>query len=82
MMKKLYYDLGDVVTLKKGHPCGENKWKIVRTGVDIKLECQGCGRTVWMTRLDFEKKVRKIQVDDKFISIVHHQPDLDEEDGA
>lgn len=72
-MKRLKYDLGDTVTLKKGHPCGENRWKILRKGVDIKLECQGCGRTVWLSRLDFEKRVRKILVDGKMISIVHHQ---------
>lgn len=69
----LNYELGDVVTLKKGHPCGENKWEIVRTGVDIKLKCLGCGRVIWMSRMDFEKRVRKILVDDKFISIVHHK---------
>ncbi len=69
----LNYELGDVVTLKKGHPCGENKWEITRTGVDIKLKCLGCGRVIWMSRMDFEKRVRKILVDDKFISIVHHK---------
>lgn len=69
----LNYELGDVVTLKKGHPCGENRWEIIRTGVDIKLKCLGCGRVIWMSRMDFEKRVRKILVDDKFISIVHHK---------
>lgn len=76
-MKRLYYDVGDIVTLKKGHACQENKWKILRTGVDIRLECLGCNRQIWMTRLDFEKRVRKILVDGKFISIVHHQPEED-----
>lgn len=69
----LNYELGDIVTLKKGHPCGENKWEIIRTGVDIKLRCLGCRRVIWMSRMDFEKRVRKILVDDKFISIVHHK---------
>ena len=68
----LNYKVGDIVTLKKGHPCGENKWKILRTGVDIKLECLGCSRVVWLTRIEFEKRVRKIEVDGKFISIIHN----------
>lgn len=73
-MKK--YKIDDIVTLKKGHPCGENMWRISRTGVDIKLECQGCKREIWLSRLDFEKKIRKIKdKDGKFISIVHYNPD-------
>lgn len=68
----LNYKVGDIVTLKKGHPCGENKWEILRTGVDIKLNCQGCDRQVWLPRIQFEKRVRKILVDDKWIAIVHH----------
>ena len=71
----LYYKLGDIVTMKKGHPCGENKWEILRTGVDIKLECTGCNRQIWMPRIDFEKRVRKIKVGEKFIAIVHHKPE-------
>lgn len=69
----LNYELGDIVTLKKGHPCGENQWEILRTGVDIKLKCLGCERQIMIPRIDFEKRVRKIKVDDKFISIVHHE---------
>ncbi len=68
----LYYELGDVVTLKKGHPCGENKWEISRTGADIKLKCLGCEREIWMTRMEFEKRVRKIKEGEKFVSIIHH----------
>lgn len=71
----LYYKVGDQITLKKGHPCGENKWEVLRTGVDIKLKCLGCDRQIWLTRMEFEKRVRKILVDDKWISIVHHKPE-------
>lgn len=73
------YKEGDVITLKKGHPCGENKWEILRTGADIKLKCLGCDREIWIKRLDFNKKIRKIKDGDKFISIVHYQPEEDEE---
>ncbi len=74
----LHYKTGDLITLKKGHPCGENKWEILRTGVDIKLECQGCNRQVWLSRIEFEKRVRRILVDDKWISIIHHRPEENE----
>ncbi|HHX67330.1 MAG: DUF951 domain-containing protein [Miniphocaeibacter sp.] len=70
------YRVGDIVTLKKGHPCGENKWKILRTGLDIKLECQGCNKVVWLSRMDFDKRLRRIRnKDGKFISIVHYEPE-------
>jgi len=71
----LYYKVGDQVTLKKGHPCGENHWEVLRTGVGIKLKCMGCERQIWLTRIEFEKRVRKILVEDKWISIVHHKPE-------
>ncbi len=54
------YSLGSIVQMKKGHPCGENKWKIVRVGVDIKIECLKCGRTVMMPRIEFNKKIKKV----------------------
>lgn len=69
----LVYDIGDIITLKKGHPCGENKWEIVRKGADMKLKCLGCGRLIWISRIDFEKRVRKIEENGKFISIIHHK---------
>ncbi|MDY3051938.1 MAG: DUF951 domain-containing protein [Ndongobacter sp.] len=75
------YVVGDLITLKKGHPCGANEWKILRTGVDIKLECQGCRRIVWLTRVAFDKRIRKIrQKDGKWISIVHYEPEAPEPD--
>lgn len=73
------YKVNDIVTLKKGHPCGENKWVILRTGADIKLKCLGCDKIVWLTRLEFNKRIRKIQdKNGKFVSIVHYEPEDDE----
>lgn len=73
------YKVNDIVTLKKGHPCGENKWEILRTGADIKLKCLGCDKIVWLTRLEFNKRIRKIQdKNGKFVSIVHYEPEDDE----
>lgn len=54
------YNLGNVVVLKKGHPCGTNEWEIVRTGADFKLRCRGCDRLVMMPRKNFEKSVKKV----------------------
>ena len=73
------YKVNDIVTLKKGHPCGENKWEILRTGADIKLKCLGCDKIVWLTRLEFNKRIRKIQdKNGKFVSIVHYEPEYGE----
>lgn len=69
----LKYSVGDIVSLKKGHPCGENRWEILRTGADIKIKCLGCERLIWLTRIEFEKRVRKILIDDKWISIVNYK---------
>lgn len=67
------YILGDVVRLKKGHPCGENEWKILRLGVDIKLECLGCHKQIWLKRTEFNRRIRKIKnKEGKFVSIVHY----------
>ncbi|MDD3127148.1 MAG: DUF951 domain-containing protein [Candidatus Izemoplasmatales bacterium] len=51
---------GSVVVLKKGHPCGANKWEIIRFGVDCKIKCLGCGRIVLIERMDLRKAIKKI----------------------
>ena len=52
--------LGDLVQMRKTHPCGSDRWTIVRTGADIKIKCEGCGRVVMLDRPEFEKRVRKV----------------------
>lgn len=54
------YDKGDVVMMKKPHPCGANEWEIIRMGADIKVKCLGCGHIVMMTRREFEKRMKKV----------------------
>ncbi|MBD5806110.1 DUF951 domain-containing protein [Lactobacillus sp. 0.1XD8-4] len=54
------YDKGDIVMMKKAHPCGTNRWLITRVGADIKIECQGCGHIVMMTRQKFDKGLKKV----------------------
>ncbi|MDD7305202.1 MAG: DUF951 domain-containing protein [Peptoniphilaceae bacterium] len=73
-MKK--YKINDIVTLKKGHPCGQNLRKIERMGADMKLRCLGCDKIVWMKRIDFDKKIRRIKnKEGKFVSIVNYLPE-------
>ena len=50
--------LGDVVKLKKAHPCGANEWEIARVGADIRLKCRGCGRSVMLERFEFDRRFR------------------------
>jgi len=52
--------LGDVVQMRKKHPCGSDKWTVTRVGADIKIRCAGCSHVVMMDRPDFEKRVKKI----------------------
>lgn len=49
---------GDVVKLKKAHPCGANEWEVWRVGMDIGLTCLGCGRKVRLLRYDFDRRFR------------------------
>jgi len=51
--------IGDVVKLKKTHPCGGDEWQVVRLGIDIGIKCLECGRKVLIERAVFERKIRK-----------------------
>ncbi|MFA5067660.1 MAG: DUF951 domain-containing protein [Candidatus Izemoplasmatales bacterium] len=59
-MEQINIKLGDVVILKKGHPCGENRWEIVRFGTDCKIKCLGCGRIVLIDRPTLKRKIKKV----------------------
>ena len=50
--------LGDVVRLRKKHPCGNFEWRVVRVGADIGIQCLKCNRRVLMPRREFEKRVK------------------------
>ncbi|HSR20800.1 MAG TPA: DUF951 domain-containing protein [Anaerolineales bacterium] len=50
--------LGDILRLRKPHPCGSHEWKVVRLGADIGLECTGCKRRIMLTRRDLTKRVK------------------------
>ena len=52
--------LGDVVQMRKAHPCGSDQWKVIRIGADIKIKCLGCGRIVMLERAVFVKRRKKV----------------------
>ena len=52
--------VGDVLTIKKAHPCGEKRWQVLRVGADFKLRCLGCGHEVMGPRSKFEKNIRSV----------------------
>lgn len=58
MVKK--FSLGDIVELRKPHPCGSIRWEIVRIGMDFRVKCLGCGHQVMIPRPKFEKSVKKV----------------------
>ncbi|MFB4163629.1 DUF951 domain-containing protein [Alteribacillus sp. JSM 102045] len=59
-MPDIPFSLNDIVEMKKPHPCGENRWKIIRMGADIRIKCQGCGHSVMLPRREFKKKIKKV----------------------
>lgn len=55
------YEVGDIVKLKKPHPCGSHEWEILRVGADFRLKCVGCGRQVMTERKMVEKNARNLK---------------------
>ncbi len=53
--------VGDLLTMKKPHPCGCREWLVLRTGADLRLRCIGCGREVMGPRSGFEKSIKQIK---------------------
>ena len=53
-------NIGDLVKMRKTHPCGGDLWTITYVGADIKIRCEKCGRIVMLDRPTFEKRVKKI----------------------
>ncbi len=53
-------NVGDVLEMKKQHPCGEKRMKVMRIGSDIRMVCMGCGRDMTVAREKIEKNIRKV----------------------
>jgi hypothetical protein len=54
------FDLGDIVQMKKEHPCGNKEFEIIRIGADIKIKCTECSRIIMLPRSKFQKSAKKI----------------------
>ena len=65
--KEMDIRVGDVITLKKQHPCGSKEWEVLRIGADFRLKCKGCDHQIMIPIPQVEKNVRNIsRIDDIF----------------
>ena len=55
--------VGDILELKKAHPCGSKEWLVLRVGMDFRLKCQGCGHELMLPRSKAEKAVKRLKRD-------------------
>ena len=53
--------VGDVLTMKKKHPCGADRWLVLRSGMDFRLRCLGCGHEVMIPRSKAEKGIKSVE---------------------
>lgn len=53
-------NVGDTLIMKKNHPCGTNRFIVLRVGMDFKLKCESCGREFMVPRLKIEKSIRSV----------------------
>lgn len=60
MPKIIKMSLGDTLEMKKAHPCGDNRMKVLRVGSDIRIKCEGCGRDVTVARIKLEKNIKRV----------------------
>jgi hypothetical protein len=59
-MERKTFELGDVVLMKKQHPCGANEMEIIRMGMDIRIKCVKCKHSILLPRAKFEKSLKKV----------------------
>ena len=52
--------VGDIVRLRKPHPCGSIDWKVMRTGMDFRIQCLGCQHQAWIPRIKLERNLKEI----------------------
>lgn len=63
--------VGDILTMKKSHPCGEKRWTVLRTGADFRLRCLGCGHELMLPRQKAEKNIRTVEREGTALPPVH-----------
>lgn len=57
--------VGDILLMKKAHPCGGNRWLVLRTGADLRLRCLGCSHEIMVPRFKAEKNIRSVNKAEK-----------------
>ena len=55
-------NVGEIIKLKKQHPCGSFEWEILRVGMDFRLKCIGCGHQVMLPRKQVEKNIKQVRI--------------------
>ena len=55
------FDIGDIIRMKKPHPCGSHEWEVLRVGADFRLKCVGCGHQIKVPRKLVEKNTKEIR---------------------
>lgn len=59
-MKIVRFEAGDLLRMKKAHPCGNFEFSVLRVGSDVRIKCTGCGRDVTLERVKLEKSIRAV----------------------
>lgn len=59
-MGRVIFNIGDVLLMKKKHPCSSDTFKVMRGGTDVRVVCQGCGRDMTIERTSLEKMIKKV----------------------
>jgi len=54
------FAIGDILVLKKPHPCGSKEWRVLKLGADLRLVCLGCGRHIMLPRAEAERRLKKL----------------------
>lgn len=57
--------VGDILKMKKNHPCGSSRWSVLRVGMDFKMRCLGCGHEIMVPRNKIEKNIKMVERDGK-----------------
>ena len=60
MRKSVEFEVGQIIKMKKKHPCGSDQWEIMRVGADFRLKCMGCGHQIMIPRRQAEKNIKEI----------------------
>ncbi|MBP3606207.1 MAG: DUF951 domain-containing protein [Clostridia bacterium] len=60
-MEILRFAIGDLLVMKKKHPCDSDRFRVLRTGSDVRIRCEGCGRDMTFSRVALEKMIRKVE---------------------